>query len=249
MNNATERITEEGRAAGVPTGRLVSPFFRDNLVTIYHGDCRKILPRLGVHGLVVTDPPYNVGYHYEGYADNLSTEDYQEMLRAVCPLPCVLIHYAEDLCALSWTLEEIPEKMVAWVYPSNTARQWRGIAWWGCKPDFTKEGQDYRNPTDKRIAERIANGERARLYDWWELDQVKNVGEEKTEHPCQIPLAVMRRILKITDCSLVIDPFAGSGTTLLAAKQLGIPSIGIERNENYCRIAASRVSSDFGGLG
>ena len=78
---------------------------------------------------------------------------------------------------------------------------------------------------------------------------MKNVGEEKTEHPCQIPLAVMRRILKITDCKLVIDPFAGSGTTLLAAKQLGIPSIGIERNENYCRIAAQRCASDFGSLG
>ncbi len=249
MTTATSQTLENGQPVGVPSGRLVSPFFRDDLVTIYHGDCREILPRLGVHGLVVTDPPYNVGYHYEGYADNLSTEEYQAMLREVCPLPCVLIHYAEDLVALSWTLEEIPEKMVAWVYPSNTARQWRGIAWWGCKPDFTKEGQDYRNPTDKRIAERIANGERARLYDWWELDQVKNVGEEKTEHPCQIPLAVMRRILKITDCKLVIDPFAGSGTTLLAAKQLGIPAIGIERNENYCRIAAQRCASDFGSLG
>ena len=71
-------------------------FFQDSLVTIYHGDCREIMPKLP-HGLVVSDPPYNVGYHYEGYADNLSTEDYQDMLRAVCPLPCVLIHYAEEL--------------------------------------------------------------------------------------------------------------------------------------------------------
>ncbi len=227
----------------------VTPYYESKCVTIYHGDCRQILPRLGVHGLVVTDPPYNVGYHYEGYSDNLSPEEYQEMLRAVCPLPCVLIHYAEDLCALSWTLEKIPEKIVAWVYPSNTVRQWRGIAWWGCKPDFTKERQDYRNPTDKRISERIANGERARLYDWWEMNQVKNVAEGKSEHPCQIPTAIMRRILKITDCSLVIDPFAGSGTTLLAAKQLGIPSIGIELNAKYCRIAAQRCAAEFGSLG
>lgn len=222
---------------------LASPVYQDHLVKIYHGDSRELMPKLP-RGLVVTDPPYNVGYHYEGYADNLSTEEYQDMLRAACPLPCVLIHYAEDLVALSWTLEEIPEKIVAWVYPSNTARQWRGIAWWGCKPDFDKDGQDYRNPNDKRIRARIARGERVRLYDWWEINQVKNVSNEKTEHPCQIPTDVMRRILKITDCKLVIDPFAGSGTTLVAAKQLGIPSIGIERNEKYCAIAAGRVARE-----
>lgn len=223
---------------------LASPYYKDHLCTIINADSRDVMHKLP-RGLVVSDPPYNVGYHYDGYKDNLTTEEYQELIRTVCPLPCVLIHYAEDLCALSWTLEEIPEKMVAWVYPSNTARQWRGIAWWGCKPDFRKDGQPYKNPTDKRIAQRIADGKQCRLYDWWEVNQVKNVGAEKTEHPCQIPQEIMRRILKITDCKLVIDPFAGSGTTLAAAKQLGIPSIGIERNEKYCEIAARRVASEL----
>ena len=74
---------------------------------------------------------------------------------------------------------------------------------------------------------------------------MKNVGNEKTAHPCQIPTEVMRRILKITDCQLVIDPFCGSGTTLVAAKQLGIRAIGIERNKNYCELAAMRVSQEM----
>jgi DNA modification methylase len=225
----------------------VTPYYQDSLVKIFCGDSRELMPKMP-RGLVVTDPPYNVGYHYEGYEDKMSVDDYQAMLRETCPLPCVVIHYAEDLCALAWTLEEIPEKMVAWVYPSNTARQWRGIAWWGCKPDFTRDGQAYKNPTDKRIAERIAAGKQCRLYDWWEINQVKNVGEQKTEHPCQIPEEVMRRILKITDCQLVIDPFCGSGTTLVAAKRLGIPAIGIERSEKYCEISAIRLSQQFSGL-
>lgn len=224
-----------------------SPYYRDSLITIINADCRDVMHKLP-RGLVVTDPPYNVGYHYEGYKDNLTTEEYQELLRLACPMPCVLLRHAEDLCAMSWTLKEIPDKMVAWVYPSNTARQWRGIGWWGCKPDFDKGGQDYKNPNDKRIAERIARGERARLYDWWEIDQVKNVGNEKTDHPCQIPTEVMRRILKITDCQLVIDPFCGSGTTLVAAKQLGIRAIGIERNKNYCELSARRVAGELVGL-
>lgn len=226
------------------THDIAIPIYQDHLVKIYNGDCRKIMPLLP-HGTVVSDPPYNVGYHYDGYSDNMDSNDYQSMLSEVCRKPCVVLHYAEDLCAMALTLEEKPQKMVAWVYPSNTARQWRGIAWWGCKPDFTRDGQDYKNPNDKRIMERIARGEKARLYDWWEIDQVKNVGNEKTAHPCQIPTEVMRRILKITDCQLVIDPFCGSGTTLVAAKQLGIHAIGIERNLNYCQIASSRVAAEM----
>lgn len=220
---------------------LPPPIFQDTLTTIYHGDARSLMPLLP-RGTVVTDPPYNVGYHYEGYADKMDATEYQSMLRETCLLPCVLIHYMEDLVRLSWTLKTIPEKVVAWVYPSNTARQWRGIAWWGCKPDFRRDGQCYKNPKDKRIAKRIADGKMARLYDWWEINQVKNVGAEKTAHPCQIPTEVMRRIIKTTGCSLVIDPFAGSGTTLLAARRLGIPSIGIESSEKYCRIAAQRMA-------
>lgn len=222
---------------------LPKPYYSHGGITIYHGDCREILPQIE-KGLIVTDPPYNVGYHYEGYADNLSTEDYQSLLLSACPLPCVLIHYAEDLCAISWTLEELPKKIVAWVYPSNTARQWRGIAWWGTKPDFSLDGQEYRNPQDSRIAERIANGNRCKLYDWWEVNQVKNVSAEKTEHPCQIPVTVMHRILRITPSEIVTDPFMGSGTTLRAAKDLGRQCIGIELEEKYCEIAAGRMQQE-----
>jgi DNA modification methylase len=222
----------------------MKPYYQDDACTIYHGDCREILPSLPKADLVLTDPPYNIGYHYEGYSDDLTIEDYQRLLRDTLSLPCCVIHYAEALCALAWTLEELPQKIVAWVYASNTARQWRGIAWWGIKPDFTLDGQDYRNPTDSRIALRILNGERARLYDWWEVDQVKNVGEEKTEHPCQIPLAVIARVLRITPCGTILDPFMGSGTTLRAAKDLGRKAIGVEIEEKYCEIAAKRLAQE-----
>lgn len=221
----------------------MKPYYENDLIRLFHGDAREVLPQVE-KGLVITDPPYNVGYHYAKYTDRMESEAYHAMLREVCPLPCVIIHYMEDLVALSWTLEEIPEKVVAWVYPSNTARQWRGIAWWGCKPDFTKEGQDYKNPKDKRIAKLIEAGKRARLYDWWEINQVKNVGAEKTAHPCQIPLQLMARILKITDSELVIDPFAGSGTTLLAAQQAGRKAVGVEMDEHYCEIIANRLNAE-----
>jgi len=216
-------------------------YFQNDLTTIYHG---KYVPghfdAMGV--TVVSDPPYNVGYHYDEFEDKMSESDYYSMMALVFKGKSVIIHYPEAMHKISIAMGVAPERQVAWVYPSNTPRQHRSIAWYGCKPDFRKEGQDYRNPNDPRIAKRIAEGKRAKLYDWWQINQVKNVSSEKTEHPCQIPLSLMERIIKITQATIVLDPFAGSGTTLLACQNLGVRSIGVEMSEKYCEIMANRLS-------
>jgi site-specific DNA-methyltransferase (adenine-specific) len=216
-------------------------YFQNDLTTIYHG---KYVPghfdAMGV--TVVSDPPYNVGYHYDEFEDKMSESDYYSMMALVFKGKSVIIHYPEAMHKISIAMGVAPERQVAWVYPSNTPRQHRSIAWYGCKPDFRKEGQDYRNPNDPRIAKRIAEGKRAKLYDWWQINQVKNVSSEKTEHPCQIPLSLMERLIKITPATIVLDPFAGSGTTLLACQNLGVRSIGVEMSEKYCEIMANRLS-------
>jgi site-specific DNA-methyltransferase (adenine-specific) len=216
-------------------------YFQNDLTTIYHG---KYVPghfdAMGV--TVVSDPPYNVGYHYDQFEDKMSESDYYSMMALVFKGKSVIIHYPEAMHKISIAMGVAPERQVAWVYPSNTPRQHRSIAWYGCKPDFRKEGQDYRNPNDPRIAKRIAEGKRAKLYDWWQINQVKNVSSEKTEHPCQIPLSLMERLIKITQATIVLDPFAGSGTTMLACQNLGVRSIGVEMSEKYCEIMANRLS-------
>ena len=220
----------------------MKPYYEDESVTLYHGDCLEVLPSLP-RGLMVTDPPYNVGYHYDTYADNKSDSDYWEWLSGVVRMPLVFIHYPEALFRLARILSRVPDEIVAWVYHANTPKQWRGIGWFGIKPDLQLDGQDYQNPNDKRIRQLIALGKKARLYDWWEIEQVKNVSDEKTDHPCQIPVALMVRLLRESPHnSPVIDPFCGSGTTLEAAKRLGRKSIGIELDEKYCEIAARRLS-------
>jgi hypothetical protein len=226
----------------------MEPYYQQGVVTLYHGKVEELLFKSvnpDQEGTVMmSDPPYNVGYHYDDCEDSMEEDAYFRFIASIFyTTPSVLIHYPEAMYRIAKAMDKIPERVVAWVYPSNTPRQHRSIAWFDCKPDFRKDGQDYRNPNDPRIAKRIADGNRARLYDWWEINQVKNVSSEKTEHPCQIPTAVMERIIRVTAPKMVFDPFAGSGTTLLAAANLGVPAVGIEMSERYCEVIAKRLTN------
>lgn len=225
-------------------------------VEIIHGDFRNFdVPK----GLTITDPPYNQGYAYNQYKDRMSEWNYIDLLSKI-PRPCVIIHYPEETINLLPKAFSIPyidrskkipvsfiskcEQVVSWVYNSNTGKQHRLISWWGCKPDFNKIRQPYKNPNDKRIKERVANGKiGAKLYDWWEINQVKNVSKEKTEHPCQIPEEVIRRIILTTakPNELIIDVFGGSGTTAKVAKDLGFNSIIYETDPKYIEIIKKRT--------
>lgn len=195
-------------------------------------------------GLVITDPPYNQGYAYNSYSDRMTEEEYIELLSHI-PTPCVIIHYPEEtINILPKAINVKCEQVVCWVYNSNTGKQSRLISWWGCKPDFRKVLQPYKNLNDKRIQKRIEEGKiGAKLYDWWEINQVKNVSKEKTEHPCQIPEEVIRRIILTTakPDDTIIDVFAGSGTTNKVANDLGFDTIGYEVDEFYCDIIKNRI--------
>jgi len=211
-------------------------------VKIVNDDFRnQILPQ----GLVITDPPYNQGYSYNKYRDRMNKADYIELLAAI-PTPCVIIHYPEEtINLLPQALKVTCEQVVCWVYNSNTGKQSRLISWWGCKPDFRKVRQPYKNPSDKRIQKRIADGHTgAKLYDWWDINQIKNVSQEKTDHPCQIPEQLIERIIKTTaePNQVIIDPFGGSGTTSKVAQELGFDSISYEVDALYCEIIRQRVS-------
>jgi len=195
--------------------------------------------------IFVSDPPFNIGYHYNTYKDKMKEDEYYDFLKNIFGVnKQVIIHYPEYLYKHSFNIGLFPEKVVSWVYNSNTGKQHRDIAFFGVKPDFRKVGQPYKNPTDKRIAKRIAKGKKARLYDWWEINQVKNVSKEKTEHPCQMPYEVMKRIIGILpDDYKIIDPFMGSGTTALACVEFNRNFIGIEMDEKYFNIANDRIKA------
>jgi len=169
---------------------------------VYNIDFRTAQLNLEENYFIVSDPPYNQNYHYSSYSDNVQSDEYLQLLQeAFGERRSVIIHYPEPtinlLPAVTFT---ICTESVSWVYNSNTAKQSRLISWWNCKPDFKRVGQAYKNPNDKRIKERMADGKEARLYDWWDVPQVKNVSKLKTgnPHPCPIPEELARRIILTT---------------------------------------------------
>ncbi len=216
-------------------------------VTLIHGEALAEMDKLSAKGItvdvIVTDPPFNIGYKYNSYKDRMIEAEYYRWLkRIISDTPCVIIHYQEQLHRLSIELGYPPEKVVSWVYNSNTAKQHRCIAFYNVKPDFRQVGQPYKNPTDKRIAKRILDGKTAKLYDWWNENQVKNTSKAKTGHPCQMPEKVMDNIIGVLPKNLttVLDPFMGSGTTGVACKKLNRGFIGIEMDKEYFAIAKKR---------
>ena len=216
---------------------------------IYQGDCLEVLKRLNIDYekiIFVSDPPFNIGYKYNSYKDNKKEEDYYNWLKEIFgDNKQVIINYPESLYKYAINSEICPDRVVSWVYNSNTAKQHRDIFFFNITPDFKKVGQEYKNPTDKRIAKRIAEGKKARLYDWWNINQVKNVSK-KHNHPCEMPLKVMENIVGLLPSEyIIIDPFSGTGTTGVACKNLNRNCILIEQDEKYCQIASERTGFEI----
>lgn len=207
----------------------------------------------GGQALIVTDPPFNVGYHYNTYKDKMSEQEYLYFLNQVFKTnntPYVVIHYPESLYKIALYNGDVPTRVCSWVYNSNTAKQHRDIAFFGVEPNFNQVLQPYKNPNDKRIKKRIEEGKLGcKLYDWWNVNQVKNVSKVKTKHPCQMPLEVMKNVVGVLPKEyIVIDPFMGSGTTGVACKELGYEFIGCEIDSDYFDIAKERIAVETSTL-
>jgi len=197
--------------------------------------------------IYITDPPYNQKYHYNEYDDDLDQDDYIELLSEI-PSPRVIIHYPEE------TINILPkafngeyvEDVITWVYNGNQWKHSRSISFWGVKPDYRFNRQPYKDLKDKRIKKKIKNGlVDCRGYDWFEQPQVKNNSCEKTNHPCQIPVKVFDKIIKMIvkdepEKYLIIDPFCGSGSCGEASLMNKVDFIGFDINYEYTTISNNR---------
>lgn len=210
-------------------------------------ECKKLLN--GKKVILVTEPPFDIGYNYKTKKKKLKKEAYYNMLETVFTLydydGLTIIHYPEQMFEIALKLNKSPEKVVSWVYNSNTVRQHKDIAYFGVKPDFRQVLQPYKNVNDKRIKDKLAKGIKGgKLYDWWKINEVKNVSTKKYKHPCIMPVEVMKNVVGILPKDVVIlDCFMGSGTTGVACKELGYDFIGIEIDKEYFDLAKRRIEN------
>lgn len=203
----------------------MTPYYADDLVTIYHGDCRDVLPVVGTVDAVFADPPYGAG---KAAWDDAMPVGWLDLLPAVTPVAAVtpgqrnLLAMPESVGDLRyrWTL--------AAVIANATVRGDLGFGNWVPVLLYARDGVS--------------------LYGPRQDTKTFSIRGEMPNHPSPKPLAVMRWIVGCLPGQSVLDPFAGSGSTLVAAKDLGRRAIGIEIEERYCEIAARRCSQEVLGL-
>lgn len=217
---------------------MSTPYYSDDLVTLYHGDCREILPRLDGITALVTDPPYGIkvqtNYGSRGRGAATRSHDYgPSMIGDDGPFdpahllgyPRVVLfganHYADKLpaspCWLVW------DKL-----DGLTSRREVG---------FNDQADTELVWTNKRAPARLFS------HRWMGMLKASERGVRRV-HPTQKPVDLMRWVLLATtvDGDLIADPYAGSGSTLVAARALGRRVIGVEIDERYCEVIATRLS-------
>jgi site-specific DNA-methyltransferase (adenine-specific) len=205
---------------------MIEPYYSQDGITLYCARAEEVLPQLTERvDLVLTDPPYNVDLKYDKHNDTM--ENYQEwcgwwLNECKRLAPCVAI--TPGMMNHVWWYEFKPDWTLCW-FKSNQCSPsvlggfnvWEPVLLFG-KPK-------------KRVAQ-----------DGFSM----NIGMQPDtgDHPCPKQYRAWSKLLVMLsdEGQTVLDPFAGSGTTLLAAKRLGRRAIGIEMSEAYCKIAVQRLS-------
>jgi DNA modification methylase len=221
---------------------MMTPYYEQDGITIYHGDCLEILPTLQSVRLVVTDPPYVFGIASTaqegkagGWGDLMNSSIwYESWLSEVKRLTvnaqgCAWVFnswrsfpvLARAAYGISWPVESLMVWDKEWIGPGGQR---------GLRPSYEVAAL-FAHP-DFAIKDRG-------LPDIWrsQWSSLKPNG-----HPAEKPVPLLAKMIRESGGGLVLDPFMGSGSTLVAAKREGEPAIGIEVEERWCEIAAKRLA-------
>lgn len=207
--------------------KIPTPFYNKDGIVLYNADCRDVLPHLKDNSidLCLTDPPYGVGEEYASYTDT------QENLKSL--IDCVMsqiLRVSHRVLLTSGVsnlfLYPKPVWILAWVIPAGVGRSPWGFGSW--QPILAYGSDPY-----------LANGMGSRPD-----ILIHTESAEKLGHPCTKPIVFWQKILlrgSVKETDVILDPFCGSGTTLVAAKRQGRKAIGIEMDRRYCGIAVRRL--------
>lgn len=224
----------------------MKPYFQSKHTTLYHGDCLEIMPELaaGSVDLVLTDPPYGINYatSWRSRSHELSVK-----IRNDETLDCFGLSLPDIFRILKddrhYYIFASPRK-ISQVQTMLNPYNWKSIIAWdkgdrGTVGDLVAGfGEAWEAIFYGMKGRRALNGKRPRTvirYDWSStIDPV---------HPTVKPVSLLCNLVSMSTHvrELVFDPFAGSGTTAAACVSTNHQFIGIEMEEKYCAIAASRI--------
>lgn len=243
---------------------LPAPYFQDESCTIYHGDCRELLPLIEPVDLVLTDPPYGeTSLDWDRPVDDWEF-GVRPLLKPHGSLWCFgsLSYFLDEFNRSDWVRaqEIVWEKHNGSIFHADRFRRVHELAV-QFYPVTTRWADVYKDPqfTQDATARTVRRKGRP--------THSGNIGDGNYEsvdggprlmrsvlqvpschgyavHPTQKPEGIVRPLLRYS-CApggVVLDPFTGSGTTLAVAKQEGRRAIGIEINEEFCAIAAKRLA-------
>lgn len=210
---------------------LPKPYYEQGGITIYHGDCREILPQLGPVDLVLTDPPYGINYSPAGGGAGWASKTFSgEHLVLGDAEPFDPTHLLGSPRLILWGGNHFADRLPA-------SATW--LIWYKRFPN--EAPNDF---ADCELAWSNLGGP-ARVY-WHEWKGAMRSSERAQHyHPTQKPVALMKWCLQQAgDSGVVLDPYMGSGPVARAAKDLKWRYIGIEIEEKYCRIAVERLQQE-----
>ena len=236
---------------------MPEPYYQDDAVTIYHGDCRELLVGLEAD-VMVTDPPYGTDYYEHD-------TDVGAFVASLVPQfqTAAVFGFPERLVAWCVGHDLNPDEWVTW-WPTNKAaghrskglvRETEHIAVFGPLPGaraLMQPRTGVGRVTGAITSARGLSVDERRAGDVWR-DPAPGMAflSHLRLHPNEKPLSLMQKLVLV--CSsrdqTILDPFAGSGTTLLAAKNLGRRAIGVEIDEAHCETAVGRMGQQLLDLG
>lgn len=239
----------------------MKPYYQDDSVTLYHGDCLDVLPCLSGIDALVTDPPYSSGGAFRGdrmgstlakYVSSDSSQQHagfafsgdnrdQRSFMAWCSLWLNAARHAANTgataaCFSDW--RQLPTMSDAfqaggWV--------WRGVGVWSKKFGRPRAG-GFSGACEFLVWGTNGPLEERQSYPSGIIECSAPPVAER-DHITQKPEQVMAWAMgNVKNGGKVLDPFTGSGTTLVAAKHSGLTAVGIEVEERYCEVAARRLS-------
>lgn len=214
---------------------MSDPYYQDDLVTLYHGDCLDHPEWWTGADVLVTDPPYGMSYQSghlknrssRAIAGDSSTKARDDMFSLWGTRPAILFG--------RWNIERPapPRHRLIWSKAPDPGMGDISFPWGNSDEEIYIYGSGW---TGKRVSNVIT--------------VPKPPVNNRPDHPTPKPVPLMESLVIHCPPGVIADPFAGSGSTLVAAKALGRRAVGVEVEERYCELAANRLAQDvldFGG--